>query len=73
MNNAKGILELLQRLPRAPPRSRQLRAGALECAQAAGSDYIVSSDRDLLRLGQFAKVQIVKVAELLQAVQEQGR
>jgi putative PIN family toxin of toxin-antitoxin system len=51
-----------------PPDNR-----VLECAQAAGSDYIVSGDRDLLRLGQFAKVQIVKVAELLQAVQEQGR
>jgi putative PIN family toxin of toxin-antitoxin system len=37
----------------------------LECAIAAGSQYLVTGDGDLLRLGQFQGVRIIKVAEFL--------
>jgi uncharacterized protein len=42
----------------------------LECASAAGSDYIVSGDKDLLRLGRYDSIRIVKVADFLGLVQE---
>jgi uncharacterized protein len=41
----------------------------LECAQAGRSDYIVSGDRDLLRLRVFHDIPIVKVADFLAAVE----
>jgi putative PIN family toxin of toxin-antitoxin system len=41
----------------------------LECAQAGRSDYIVSGDRDLLRLRVFRDIPIVKVADFLAAVE----
>jgi uncharacterized protein len=37
----------------------------LECAKAAGSDYVVTGDDDLLRLGHYAGIQIVKVSDFL--------
>lgn len=37
----------------------------LECAKAAGSDYIVTGDDDLLRLGQYEHIRIVKVSDFL--------
>ena len=40
----------------------------LECAQEAKSDYIISADNDLLRLQQFGKARIVKVADFLRVV-----
>jgi putative PIN family toxin of toxin-antitoxin system len=38
----------------------------LECAVAAGSDYIVTYDKDLLRLGEYAGVKIVTAVDFLQ-------
>jgi putative PIN family toxin of toxin-antitoxin system len=38
----------------------------LECAVEAGSEYIVTWDKDLLRLGQYAGIRILGVAEFLQ-------
>ena len=43
-----------------PPDNR-----VLECAVSAGSDYIVTGDKDLLRLKQFNGIRIVTVAEFL--------
>jgi len=37
----------------------------LECAVAAGSDYIVSGDKDLLRLGRYDSIRILNVADFL--------
>ena len=37
----------------------------LECAVTAGSRYIVTGDRALLRLGRFEGVQIVRVADFM--------
>jgi putative PIN family toxin of toxin-antitoxin system len=37
----------------------------LECAVAAESDYIVSEDKDLLRLGRYGNAQIVNIADML--------
>jgi hypothetical protein len=37
------------------------------------SQYIVSDDKDLLRLGQFGDAQIVKVAHMIDVVQESRR
>ena len=37
----------------------------LECAVTAASDYIVTHDDDLLRLGGYAGIKIVKVADIL--------
>lgn len=45
----------------------------LECAQAAGSEFIVTGDQDLLRLGQYADIKIVKVSDFLQRGQFQSR
>jgi putative PIN family toxin of toxin-antitoxin system len=45
----------------------------LECAVAAGSDYIVSGDNDLLRLGSYDSIRILNVSDFLDAVQAQGR
>ena len=38
----------------------------LECAAAAQSDYIVTGDKHLLRLGQFGAIKIVRPAEFLE-------
>ena len=37
----------------------------LECAIEAGSEFIVTSDKDLLRLGEFGNVRIVTASQLL--------
>jgi putative PIN family toxin of toxin-antitoxin system len=37
----------------------------LECAVTAGSDFIITGDKDLLRLGQYDAVRIVNVADVL--------
>ena len=37
----------------------------LECAAAARSDFIVSEDKDLLRLGQFGNTRIVSVRDFI--------
>jgi putative PIN family toxin of toxin-antitoxin system len=37
----------------------------LECAVASNSRYIVSGDKDLLRLGSYGGIEIIKVAEFL--------
>jgi uncharacterized protein len=38
----------------------------LECAVASGSEYLVTGDRHLLELGQFAGIEIMKPANFLQ-------
>ena len=50
-----------------PPDNR-----VLECAAEAKSDYIVSGDRDLLKLGRFRDIPIVRVGEFLKATLERG-
>jgi putative PIN family toxin of toxin-antitoxin system len=40
----------------------------VECAVAAGSRFIVTGDRDLLRLGSYGGIQILKVTEFLKLV-----
>ena len=40
----------------------------LECAIEAGSDYIVTWDKDLLRLGEFAQARILTVPEFLASI-----
>jgi uncharacterized protein len=40
----------------------------LECAVAAGARFIVSGDNDLLRLGQFRNIRIVKVADFMKFI-----
>ena len=37
----------------------------LECAVSAGADYIVTGDADLLRLGRYDAIRILKVADFL--------
>lgn len=37
----------------------------LECAEAAGSEYVVTGDRHLLRLKQYGGAKIVRVADFL--------
>ncbi len=41
----------------------------LECASAAGSDYIVSGDKDLLRLGTYDSMRILNVSDFLELEQ----
>jgi predicted nucleic acid-binding protein len=40
----------------------------LECAVEAGSAYIVTWDKDLLRLGEYAGIRIIRAADFLQLV-----
>ena len=42
----------------------------LECAIAAGSEYVVSGDRHLLQLGTFRSVPVLKVAASLEVVRQ---
>jgi putative PIN family toxin of toxin-antitoxin system len=44
----------------------------VECAVTAGSDYIVTGDRHLLKLKQYDSIHIVKVADFLAAVRGRG-
>jgi putative PIN family toxin of toxin-antitoxin system len=37
----------------------------LECAVSGGSDYIVTGDKDLLRLKQYDSIRILKVADFM--------
>jgi putative PIN family toxin of toxin-antitoxin system len=41
----------------------------LECAVAAGSRFIVTGDSDLLRLGSYAGIRILKVVDFLELIQ----
>ncbi len=38
----------------------------LECAMTARSNYIVSGDKHLLRLGSYGGIEIIKVADFMQ-------
>ncbi len=40
----------------------------IECAVAAGSRFIVTGDGDLLRLGSYGNIQILKAAEFLKLI-----
>jgi putative PIN family toxin of toxin-antitoxin system len=44
----------------------------LECAAEAESDYIVSGDKDLRRLGQYGNARVIKVAGMLDVVLGEG-
>ena len=44
----------------------------LECAAETGSEYIVSGDKDLHRLGQHGNARIIKVADMLDIIQGKG-
>lgn len=41
----------------------------LECAVTAGSNYIITGDKDLLRLRQYDAIRIVTVAEFVEVMQ----
>ena len=45
----------------------------LECAVSAGAEYIVTGDKDLLRLKQYDSIRIVNVADFLDVVQGRQR
>jgi len=44
----------------------------LECAVEAGSEYIVSGDKDLHRLGQYGSARVIKVADMLDVILGKG-
>ena len=44
----------------------------LECAAEAGSEFIVSGDKDLHRLGQHGNVRVIKVADMLDIILGKG-
>ena len=44
----------------------------LECAISAGSEYIVSGDSHLLRIGKYAGIPILRPAELLEVVRKRS-
>ena len=52
--------EALDIIKEDPPDNR-----ILECAEAAGSEFIVTGDKDLLRIKRHGGVRIVKVADFL--------
>jgi putative PIN family toxin of toxin-antitoxin system len=43
----------------------------LECALESGSDFIISADKDLLRLGSYAGAPIMRAADFLRRREEQ--
>jgi len=43
----------------------------LECAVQAGSDFIISADKDLLRLGSYAGAPIMRPVDFLQRQEQQ--
>jgi putative PIN family toxin of toxin-antitoxin system len=45
----------------------------LECAAASGSDYLVSGDKHLLKVGQYQGFKIVPPAEFIEIQAQQGR
>ena len=45
----------------------------LECALEAGSDFIISADKDLLRLGSYDSIRILKVADFMKFAKRQGQ
>jgi putative PIN family toxin of toxin-antitoxin system len=45
----------------------------LECAAAAGSEYLVSGDKHLLKVGQYQGVKIVTPAEFVEMMAQRGR
>ena len=45
----------------------------LECAAAAKSDYIVSEDKDLLRLGSYSGIRILNISDFLSLIQGHSR
>jgi uncharacterized protein len=45
----------------------------LECAVGAGADFIVTGDKDLLRLGSYDSIKILNVSDFLDTVRSQGR
>ena len=47
-----------------PPENR-----ILECALEAGSEFIVSGDKDLLRLKEHGNARIISVADMLEILQ----
>ena len=51
-----------------PPDNR-----VLECAVSAGSDYVVTGDKGLLRLRQYAGIRIVSVSDFLDIVRPPER
>lgn len=44
----------------------------IECAVSAGADYIVTGDKDLLRLGTYDSITILTVSDLLKVARGQG-
>jgi predicted nucleic acid-binding protein len=44
----------------------------LECAAEAESDYIVSGDKDLHRLGRYGQARVITIAEMLALVRDVG-
>jgi putative PIN family toxin of toxin-antitoxin system len=45
----------------------------VECAVSAGSDYIVTGDKDLLRLKRYDSIQILTVSDFLNIARSQGQ
>ena len=45
----------------------------LECAEAGKSEYLVTRDNHLLKLGRYGGAEIIKVADLLQKLRQQGQ
>jgi predicted nucleic acid-binding protein len=45
----------------------------VECAAASGSEYLVSGDKHLLKVGQYRGIKIVTSAEFLEIAAQHGR
>ena len=55
-----GHLSPLMSFKEDPPDNR-----ILECAVSAGSDFIVTGDKDVLRLGSYDSIRIITVSDFL--------
>ena len=44
----------------------------LECAVSAGANYIVTGDKDLLRLGRYDSIKILSVSDFLEMLRAKG-
>ena len=59
--------ETLDMIPWDPPDNR-----ILECAVEAGSEFIVSEDKDLLRLKEYGNARIISVVDMLEILRGPG-
>jgi uncharacterized protein len=72
VSNYRALVTLVEPLPMTPTARDPDDDAVLACALAAGADLIVTRDNDLLTLGTFRNIRIVRSADALAVLPENG-